>query len=125
MAKQQPEPWLRGTRTDIDAVQRAILHAFDLAMEDVEEWCGGLSDAELNARPYDLAPVAFHLRHAARTLDRILSYAEGMQLDATQITLLKTELDPGATHEAVFAPSCVAALELSAKRGAGVLSCEL
>jgi len=115
MAKEQPEPWLRGTRTEVDAVQRAILHALDLALEDVEEWCGGLSDAELNARPYDLAPVAFHLRHAARTLDRILSYAEGTQLDATQITLLKTELDPGATHDEVFA-ELRAALELSAKR---------
>jgi hypothetical protein len=113
--KQQPEPWLRGTRTEIDAVPRAILHALDLAWEDVEVWCGELSDAELNARPYDLAPVAFHIRHMARTLDRILTYAEGQQLDATQITLLKTELDPGATHGAIFT-ELRAALDLSAKR---------
>jgi hypothetical protein len=49
MAKQQPEPWLRGTRTEVDAVQRAILHALDLAWEDIEVWCGELSDAELRA----------------------------------------------------------------------------
>jgi hypothetical protein len=113
--KQQPEPWLRGTRTEIDAVQRSILHSLDLAWEDIEVWCGELSDAELNARPYDLAPVAFHIRHAARTLDRILSYAEGQQLDATQIALLKSELDPGATRDEVFA-ELRAALELSEKR---------
>ncbi|HXE08019.1 MAG TPA: hypothetical protein VN612_08990 [Acidobacteriaceae bacterium] len=26
-----PEPWLRGTHTDLDAVTRAVLHAFELA----------------------------------------------------------------------------------------------
>ncbi|MFI5097745.1 MAG: hypothetical protein ACHQT6_07200 [Candidatus Acidiferrales bacterium] len=30
-----PEPWLRGTRTDVPAVPRAVLHALDLAQEDL------------------------------------------------------------------------------------------
>jgi hypothetical protein len=109
------EPWLRGTFGDVDAVVRQVLHALELAEEDVELWCGGLSDAEMNARPFGIAPVAFHLRHIARSLDRLLSYAEGMQLDETQKAALRTELDAGATCDAVMA-EFVAAVRASARR---------
>ena len=71
------EPWLRGTLTEVDAVRRHVLHALELAGEDVERWCAGLSDAEMDARPFGVAAVAFHLRHIARSLDRLLTYAEG------------------------------------------------
>ena len=71
------EPWLRGKRQEIPAVQRAVVHALELAKEELQRWCGGLSDEQINARPGGLAPVAFHLRHIARSLDRLLTYAEG------------------------------------------------
>jgi len=98
-----PEPWLRGTLTHVDPVQRAVLHALELAKEDLEKWCGDLTDEELNARPGDVAPVAFHLRHIARSTDRLLTYAENRALSPEQISVMKQELDPGATREAVFA----------------------
>jgi hypothetical protein len=98
----QPEPWLRGTHVEISAVIRAVLHALELAREDVEQWCGPLSDEQLNVRVAEVAPVAFHLRHMVRSLDRLLTYAEGRQLSAEQIALLKTELDSEATHEELF-----------------------
>jgi hypothetical protein len=97
-----PEPWLRGTLTHVDPVQRAELHALELAKEDLEKWCGDLSDQELNARPGDIAPVAFHLRHIARSTDRLLTYAENRSLSADQIAVMKQELDPGATRESLF-----------------------
>jgi uncharacterized damage-inducible protein DinB len=108
-----PEPWLRGTLTDVAAVPRAVLHALELAREDLTRWCGQLSDAELNARPEGLASVAFHVRHIARSVDRLLSYAEGKRLDDSQIALLKTELDAGATRSELFAE-----LEAALARGA-------
>lgn len=111
----QPEPWLRGTLKDVPPVQRAVLHALELAQEDLERWCGSLNDEQLNARPVGIAPVAFHLRHIARSLDRLLTYAEGRQLSPDQIALLKSELDPGATRNQLF-PELVAALATSARR---------
>ncbi|MBT9330698.1 DinB family protein [Paracidobacterium acidisoli] len=99
----QPEPWLRGTHGDVPAAIRAVVHALELAKEDVELWCGPLTEEQLNARPAEIAPVAFHLRHIVRSLDRLLSYAEGKQLSGEQIASLKTELDPGAAHDALFA----------------------
>jgi uncharacterized damage-inducible protein DinB len=111
----QAEPWLRGTHPETDTVTRAVLHALELAEEDIVKWCGDLSDAQLNARPFGLAPVAFHLRHIARSLDRLLTYSEGTQLDATQKAALKSELDEGATRETAMA-EFTAALKSSTTR---------
>jgi len=102
MAEANIEPWLRGTLTEVNAVHRAVLHALELAQEDVTRWCGGLSDIELNERPLGLPPVAFQLRHIARSLDRLLTYAEGLQLSSEQIAALKSEMDEGATRDAIF-----------------------
>jgi len=110
-----PEPWLRGTLTNIVPVQRAVLHALELAKEDIQRWCGDLTDEQVNARPGGLAPVAFHIRHIARSSDRLVTYAEGGSLTPEQITVMKAELEPGATRREVFA-ELDAALERSAAR---------
>jgi uncharacterized damage-inducible protein DinB len=96
-----PEPWMRGTYGDLDVVRRAAIHALELAEEDVAKWCSALSDAEMAARPNGIAPVAFHLRHIVRSLDRLLTYAENRMLDETQMRALKTEMD-AATAEQVL-----------------------
>jgi len=98
-----PEPWLRGTLTDVAPVQRAVLHALELAKEDLSRWCGDLTDAQLNARPADIAPIAFHLRHICRATDRLLTYAEGNPLTPEQISAMKSELAPDATRDELFA----------------------
>ncbi len=91
MPKLQPEPWLRGTHTDIPAVPRAAIHALELADEDLTLWCATLSDEELNARPFGLPSLAFQLRHIARSVDRLLTYAEGNASSATQLEALQSE----------------------------------
>ena len=115
MAANQPEPWLRGDLRDVPAVQRAVLHALALAVEDIDNWCGGLTEEQLNARPAGAAPVAFHLRHIARSLDRLLTYAEGNTLSDDQLNALKSELFPDAKREPLFA-ELSAAIAKSAAR---------
>jgi uncharacterized damage-inducible protein DinB len=85
------EPWLRGTYPEVPAVGRAVLHALDLALDDITKWVDGLADAEVHTKPLGLPSVAFHLRHIARSVDRILTYAEGGQLTAEQLASLKAE----------------------------------
>jgi uncharacterized damage-inducible protein DinB len=97
------EPWLRGTLTDVAPVPRAVLHALQLANEDMERWCGGLGDDQFNAQPYGIESLAFHIRHIARSIDRLLTYAEGKQLTEGQIASLKGEFDDGATRSELFA----------------------
>ncbi|MGA9718328.1 MAG: DinB family protein [Acidobacteriaceae bacterium] len=89
-----PEPWLRGTLTEIPAVIRAVLHALELAREDAERWCGELTGLELNTRPMGLPPVAFHLRHISGSVDRLLTYAEGRELSEEQVAEMKREAEP-------------------------------
>ena len=96
------EPWLRGSETDVPAVARAVLHALQLAEEDLRKWCGNLSDREVNARPAGAASVAFHIRHVARSLDRLLTYAEARNLSGEQMNLLRTEHDQDATRDELF-----------------------
>jgi uncharacterized damage-inducible protein DinB len=98
-----PEPWLRGTLTDVPPVQRAVLHALEMAKEDLERWCGELTAEEFNARPAEIAPVAFHVRHIARSMDRLLTYAEGKSLTLEQIASMKSETNPSASVDEVFA----------------------
>ena len=99
----QPEPWLRGTYSELPSVLRAILHAFDLAREDAVHWADDLSETELHSSPSGLAPICFHMRHIVRSLDRLLTYAEGKQLSNEQVIAYKTELDPGVSREEVLA----------------------
>jgi len=107
-----PEPWLRGTLTEVPAVCRGVLHALELAWEDAKKWCGGLSDAQLHARPAGLPSVAFQLRHIAGSLDRLLTYAEGRALSEQQQQSLKAEASPD-----VSAPGVLAELEAAIFRG--------
>jgi uncharacterized damage-inducible protein DinB len=72
-----------------------VLHALDLALDDLSKWTEGLTDAEVHSEPLGLTSVAFHLRHIARSTDRLLSYAEGKQLSSEQLTSLKAELSAG------------------------------
>lgn len=114
-AGDRPEPWLNGSLADVPAIPRAVLHALELAALDLHDWCGELSDEEVNACPEGVPPIAFHLRHIARSLDRLLTYVEGRQLSPEQVVALGTELIPGATTSELFA-ELRASLEKSAER---------
>jgi uncharacterized damage-inducible protein DinB len=92
-ARSHAEPWLRGTHSELPAVLRAVIHAFELANEDIHYWTEDLSESELHAAPSGLTSIAFHLRHIVRSLDRLLTYAEGGQLTSEHILALKTESD--------------------------------
>ena len=85
------EPWLRGTLMELDPLRRGVIHALWLASEDVARWCKELSEEELEARPFGLPPVAFQMRHIVRSLDRLLTYAEGGQLNERQLAALTSE----------------------------------
>ena len=98
----QVEPWLRGTLTDVPVLQRAVLHALELAQEDLTHWCGGLNDEQINSQPAGLPSVAFHIRHIAGSIDRLLTYAEGKSLTPAQLANLQTESSPAVIREELF-----------------------
>jgi uncharacterized damage-inducible protein DinB len=95
MPNLKPEPWLRGTHTDIPAVPRAVIHAIELAAEDLQTWCSELSAEELHSNVAKLPSVAFQLRHIARSVDRPLS--------PDQLAALRTEAAPNYSRDELFA----------------------
>jgi uncharacterized damage-inducible protein DinB len=109
------EPWMRGTHEDVPAVPRAVIHALELAQEDVERWCASLTDDEWNLRPQGIAPAAFHVRHMARSIDRLLTYAEGNQLSAEQLEQMKSEMDPSAIGRVVLEEFAAALVNAEAR----------
>jgi uncharacterized damage-inducible protein DinB len=108
------EPWLRGTLNDVDALRRAVLHALELAAEDVARWCDVLNGEEMETQPLGLPSVGFQLRHIARSLDRLLTYAENQKLSERQLKLLKTE-EEFVDREATLM-EFAEAIEVSTKR---------
>jgi len=115
------EPWLRGTLGEVEPVRRAVLHALELAGEDAERWAFALSDTEMFARPAGLPSVGFQLRHIVRSLDRLLTYAEGGDLESRErrakseelLAALAKEMDGGTAAEVVaeFQARLAAAME--------------
>ena len=99
---------MRGTHRDVPAVGRAVLHALELALEDISRWTAGLTDEEVHRTPLGISSVAFHLRHVAGSVDRILCYAEGRSLSAGQLEHLQGEQSGSETLAEL-----VAAVEVS------------
>jgi hypothetical protein len=110
MSEQKPEPWLRGTLANLPAIIRAVLHALELAREDIERWCGDLSDLEIHERPFGLPSVAFQLRHIGGSLDRLLTYADARELTTEQMSALSGECSPDQSAASVL-HGCLATLD--------------
>lgn len=93
------EPWMRGTHPELDPLRRAVVHALELTREDIDRHCLGLAEYAWFARPDSLPALAFHLRHIVRSLDRLLTYADGKSLSAAQLAALATEHEAGRPAE--------------------------
>jgi len=97
------EPWLRGMLVELPPEQRAVLHALQLAQEDIDRWCASLTEREMLARPYGLPPICFQLRHIVGSLDRLLTYAEGNPMSEEQKRELSAEMEPAGHKEEILA----------------------
>ena len=91
-----PEAWLRGPIEGIDALLQPAAHALVQAREDLDRAAVGVSSADLWMRPNGAASLGYHIRHMAGSLDRLLTYARGAQLDERQLAFLKREAEPGS-----------------------------
>jgi hypothetical protein len=94
MAGDSTEPWLRGPLEDVHPLLAPTLHSFTQAREDIVHWTEGLTDAEIWLRPQGLAPIAFHLRHIAGSVNRLTAYLLGQQLSPKELEAIPHEMDP-------------------------------
>jgi hypothetical protein len=92
------EAWLRGPIAGVPAELMPAAHSLVDALEELET-VADLDADQLWARPGGVASVGFHLRHVPGSLDRLLTYARGAQLDDAQLAYLRAEADPGEPPE--------------------------
>ena len=99
MTVPEPEVWLRGPVPEIPPLLQPVAHALLQAVEEVRRVVGPLSPGQFWVRPGGVASVGFHVRHAAGSLDRLLTYARGEALSAEQRAFLAAEAEPGSPPE--------------------------
>ena len=85
------EAWLNGKLDGYAPIMMPAAHALVQSIVDLERFAPDLSNAELVLRPNDSPSAAFHLRHIAGSIDRLLTYAHGEELNAAQFDFLKSE----------------------------------
>ena len=88
-----PEWWQRGPVPDVPALLQPAAHILLQVRDSVGELVEGLTEAEWNARPANVASAAFHVRHIAGVIDRLFTYARGESLAEAQFSALRAEGD--------------------------------
>ena len=97
------EPWLRGQIPGVSPLIAPVLYAIEQAREDLAKHTEGLSDEQIWARPFGLAPLGFQLRHIAGSVDRLSTYLLGASLSDAQMAELKAEMEPGESRNQLLA----------------------
>ena len=86
------EPWLRGPIPGVDPLIAPVLYSFMQAREDLERYTEGLTTDQIWK-----SGVGFHIRHIARSTDRLMAYLQGCR------SVELGEGEPGASREELLA----------------------
>jgi uncharacterized damage-inducible protein DinB len=109
-----PEVWLRGAVPRIEPLLQPVAHSLLQCGEEVRYALADLSPAQLRARPEGAAAVAYHIRHAVGSLDRLFTYARGESLSVEQLARLAAE--PRSNDEVVTASELTSELDDAVER---------
>jgi uncharacterized damage-inducible protein DinB len=100
----RPEPWLRGPIAGLNPLLAPLVYSFQQAREDLAEHTRALSPSQLYATPYGFGSVAFHLRHIAGSVERLMTYVKGGDITAAQIAAISVEKEAhGPTRDELLA----------------------
>ncbi len=89
---EKKEVWLRGETTEnITPLLQPPVNTLLEAREEIVDLISDFSDDLLWEKPGGVASVGFHLQHIPGVLDRLLTYAEGRQLNEQQLEYLRQE----------------------------------
>jgi hypothetical protein len=96
------EVWLRGEAVHgVQPLLQPVAHSLLQSREEVMAALPGLSVAQVWASRNGAASPGYHVRHAAGSLDRLLTYARGESLTEEQMAALTSEREPDWSPEAV------------------------
>lgn len=87
----KPEAWLSGNLEGVTPILMPAAHALVQAAADIERTAEDLTSEEMWTKPNGAPSFAFHLRHIAGSIDRLLTYARGGKLNREQFAELAAE----------------------------------
>lgn len=87
------EVWLSGNLKGIAPILMPAAHALVQAAADIKEAGKNLTIEEIWIKPNGAPSFAFHLRHIAGSIDRLLTYAHGEKLSSQQFAELAAEAE--------------------------------
>lgn len=85
------EAWLSGKLEGYAPIMMPAAHALTECAKDLRKHAENLDSEKLLTRINGAPSVAFHLKHIAGSIDRLLTYARSEQLTETQFAELKAE----------------------------------
>lgn len=85
------EPWLREQPVTLNPILHGLQCSFQMAQEEIATATSDLSEEQIWASPQGLTPIGYHLQHLCGSLDRLLTYAQGKQLDEDQLAAMEAE----------------------------------
>ena len=88
------EWWQRGPVDGVPAMLQPVAHIVLQIGESVHELVASLTESQWNARPSNVASIAFHVRHIIGVMDRLFTYARGESLSEAQFVALRAEGAP-------------------------------
>lgn len=91
MTNTQAEYWLAGPVDGIIPVLQPVVHAVLQAKREIGDIMAVFPHQLIWEKPGGVASVAFHLQHIAGVLDRLFTYARGLQLLPQQLDYLQKE----------------------------------
>lgn len=89
------EAWLDGKLENFSLVKMPVAHALVQAKYEIET-APELDFEELTTRPNNASSAAFHLKHIAGSIDRLLTYTRGEKLSEKQFDFLRAETSEDA-----------------------------
>jgi uncharacterized damage-inducible protein DinB len=89
-----PEPWMRGPIDGVPPLLAPVLHSFQMAREDLEEYTAGLPAADIWATPHGLTSVGSHILHIEGSTNRLVTYLQGRELTSAQLDAMEPEEFP-------------------------------
>ena len=101
MGERLPEVWLRGPVAGIHPLLQPVAHSLLQCREEAVACLAALTPAQLRARPGGAASIAYHIVHAAGSLERLFTYARAERLSADQLAALAAEAHAEASATSV------------------------
>ena len=106
-----PEVWLRGPIAGVDPVLMPAVHSLLQIREELMTLIPTLARDHVWARPGGVAPIGFHLKHLAGSLDRLVTYARNEALTDDQLAFLNAEERPGSEEPTELLRSAIEAID--------------